>query len=350
MAAKTTLTDVILNIQMVNMKPLDDFFGGITNARFFDTKEIQWDLVDIKNTPAQYHPLTQKALIVDKEGFARLKMTPPTINEGIVRDSISAGGLKAGELEIKRSGQGSGLDAEATRQLETAVVLIRRYKTRLLLQAGEALSVGGITVNKDGDKLFYNVPAGNKFAPDWSLSTTSRIDTLKGMLDAMRENDRYPTRFVFGSDSYSSLLAGNDIKEDSDSSGKGKTLMYYEPTEAEMETGYYRTAKVNVEGKWYDVYVWEDTYKVGANTFTYFPKTAISLTSLNFGAMAYGAVNVANDATKQVDWRAMEFFAKEGEKTGMSDDNPEYKDIFKAAPAVIIPDGNDLAIADVTTA
>ncbi len=350
MAATSTLTAVILTMQMSNMRPLDEYFGGIAGARYFDTREIQWDLVDIKNTPAEYHPLTQKAMIVSKEGFVRLEMTPPTINEGLTRDSYNALGLKAGELEVKRAGQPSGLNREALRQLEHAEILLRRYKTRLLVQAGEALSVGGITINKDGDKLFYNVPAGNKFTPNWSNASTSRISTLKSMLTAMKDNNRFPTRFVFGSDAYSSLLAGDDIQEGVNSSGKGKTLMYYEPTEAEIEEGYYRAAKVNIEGKWYDIYVWDDTYKIGSTTYTYFPKTAISLTTPGFGGMAYGAVNVGNDAMAEVEWRAMEFFAKEGEKVGMSDDNPVYKDIFKSAPAVIIPDGNDIAVASVTTA
>lgn len=350
MATTSTLTAVIMTMQMSNMQPLNDYFGGIGNARYFDTEEIQWDLVDIKNTPAEYHPLTQKAMIVKKDGFVRLEMTPPTINEGLLRDSISAKGLKAGELEIKREGYPSGISQEALRQLEHAEILLRRYKTRLLVQAGEALSVGGITINKAGDKLFYNVPAGNKFTPDWSDPATSRISTLKSMLSAMADNNRFPTRFVFGSDAYTSLLAGDDIAEGFDTKGKGKTLMYYEPSEADIKSGYYRAAKVNVEGKWYDIYVWEDTYKIGSTTYTYFPKTAISLTSLGFGGMAYGAVNVGNDAEARVEWKAMEFFAKEGEKTGNSDDNPEYKDIFKSAPAVIIPDGNDIALADVTTA
>lgn len=352
MAAQTSLlTQLILTMQMVGMKPLDDYFGGINNAQFFDTEEIQWDLVDIKNTPAEYHPLTQKAQIVGKKGFKRLTMTPPTINEGIVRDSYSARGLKAGELTIKRQGQASGLNREAMRNLEHAEVLLRRYKTRLLVQTGEALSIGGITINKDGDQLFYNVPAGNKFTPNWSLAATSRIATLKSMVDAMKALNRFPTRFVFGSAMLTSLTAGTDVIEVSNTTDKGVNFVRYETTEDQIESGYYRAAKVLVDSKWYDIYVWEDTYTSSAGTVTsYFPAKAMTLTSTGFGGMAYGGVNIANDTTKEVDWVAAEFFAKEGEKTSNSDDNPEYKDIFKSAPAVIIPDGSQIALATVTTA
>ena len=95
----------------------------------------------------------------------------------------------------------------------------------------------------------------------------------------------------------------------------------------------------------------DGTVTSSAGTVTsYYPAKGMTLTSTGFGGMAYGGVNIANDTTKEVDWIAAEFYAKAGEKTSNSDDNPEYKDIFKSAPAVIIPDGSQIAIATVTTA
>jgi len=352
MAALVTLAEVIRRIKMVNMTPLNEYFGGIGKARYFKTKAIKWQIVDIDNTPSTFHPLTQKAKIVDKDGHSYLEMMPPSLNEGIVRDSYSEGGLKAGELSEIRPGMDSGLDQEAYNQLETATVLLRRYKTRLLVGAGEALALGGITVNEDGDKLFYDIPSAQKHTPDWSLAATSRIDDLNDMVLAARENDENPTRFVYGQSSFASLLAGDDIQESANTTtGKGQNFRYADITEAQREAGYYLAGEVKLATGWYPIYVWDATYKNAAGTTTYyFSKTAISLTETGMGGLAYGAVNVGNDAKKQVEWIATEFFAKEGEKTGGSDDNPEYKDIFKSAPACLIGDGQKLSIATVTVA
>lgn len=351
MAALVTLQQVIMRIKMTNMSPLNDYFGGISKARFYPTKKIKWQIVDVDNSPSSFHSLTQKAKIIDKSGHSYLEMTPPTINEGIVRDSYSEDGLKAGELAEVRPGMDSGLNAEAYKQLETAVVLTRRYKNRLIVGAGEALGLGGITINKDGDKLYYDIPATQKHSLDWSLAATSRISDLDDMVEAARLNDENPTRLVFGQDTYSSFLAGDDILEGNTSEGKGQNFRYANITEAQRESGYYIVGSVRLKTGWYDIYLWNETYKTDAGATAYFySKTAISLTSPGMGGLVYGALNVANDSKKQVEWKAAEFFAKEGEKTGGSDDNPEYKDIFKSAPACIIADGKKLSIADVTVA
>jgi len=349
MAAQATLTQVIKRVPMANMTPLDEYFGGIANARYYPTKTIKWQIVDVANTPSSFHPLTQKAKIVDKNGHSYLEMTPPTINEGIVRDSYSEDGLKAGELSEVRPGMDSGLDKEAYGLLETARVLTRRYKTRLLVGAGEALALGGITVNEGGDKLYYAIPSAQKHTLNWSLAATSRIDDLNDMVTAARENDQNPTRFIFGQSTFASFLAGDDILEGNTDAGKGQNFRHAEITEEQRKTGYYRAGQVRLATGWFDIYVWDATYKDSSGTTQYYySKTAISLTEPMMGGLVYAAVNIANRKAKKVDWRAMEFFAKEGELTGDSDDNPEFKDIFKSAPACIIGDGQKLSIAAVT--
>lgn len=351
MAAQVTLTQVIMRMRMLGMTPLNEYFGGIENAKFYPTKTIKWQIADVENTPSQFHPLTQKALIVDKEGHSYLEMTPPTVNEGIVRDSYSEDGLKAGELSEVRPGMESGLDRDAYEQLETAKVLVRRYKTRLLVEAGEALGLGGITINKDGDKLYYAIPSDQKHTLDWSLAATSRTDDLNDMVDVARDKGENPTRFVFGRSTYRSFLAGDDVLEGNTDGGKGQNFFRATVTEEQRKTGYYRVGYVQLDSGDYDIYVWDDTYtNSSGSTAYYYPQTAISLTEPMMGGMAYGAVNIGNDAMRKVEWRAAEFFAKEGEKTGGSDDNPEYKDIFKSAPATIIGDGRKLSIAAVTVA
>ena len=278
-------------------------------------------------------------------------MTPPSLNEGIVRDSYSEAGLKAGELAEIRPGMDSGLNKEAYEQLETAIVLVRRYKTRLLVGAGEALALGGITVNADGDKLFYAIPAAQKHTLNWALTSVSRIDDLNDMANAAKENEENPTRFVFGQSTFASLLAGDDIREGTTDAGKGINFRFAEISEDQRDSGYYKAGEVRLTTGWFPIYVWDATYKDASGTTQYFfSKTAISLTERGMGGMAYGAINVSNDAEKRVEWKAAEFFAKEGEKTGGSDDNPEYKDIFKSAPACLIGDGQKLSIATVTVA
>lgn len=351
MSAKVTLSQLIKRIKMANMMPLDEYSGGIGNARYFKTKKIKWQIVDIDNTPSSFHPLTQKAKIIDKEGHAYLEMTPPSINEGIVRDSYSEDGLKAGELAEVRPGMESGLDQDAYEQLETAKVLVRRYKTRLLVMQGEALSIGGITINDKGDKLFYDVPSDQKHTFNWSLAATSRIDDLNDMVNIARDKGENPTRFVFGRSTYMSFLNGDDVLEDSTNAGKGKNFTKVTVSEEQRKTGYYRVGTVMLLSGDYDVYVWDDTYKTAAGaTAYYFPTTGLTLTETSSTGLVYGAVNVGNDSMKKVEWVAAEFFAKEGEKTGNSDDNPEYKDIFKSSPAVVIPDGRKVSFATVTVA
>jgi len=345
MAAVSTFTNVILSIQMMNMTPLDKFFGGISGAVFYSTKEIKWDLVDIKNTPAEYHSLTQKAQIVGKDGFKRLTITPPTINEGIVRDSESSRGLKAGELEITRGSVNDGLSSDAIRQLEHAVVLLRKYKTRLLVQTGTALSVGGIEIN-GGEMLYFNVPASNKHVLDWSLVSTSRISDLDTMVNDMEEP---PSEFIFGQDTFASFLKGDDVREGSDSSGKGKNFQRATISAAQRESRYYMVGTVTLESGDFDIYVWSDTYKDSSGaTQNYYTKNAITATTSGMGGMAFGGLN--RFAGKSVEWFASEFLAEEGIVTSFSNDNPEVKDIFKSAPAVIIPDGNKIAFASVTVA
>jgi len=345
MAAVSTFTQVITSIQMMNMEVLDKFFGGISQAQFFKTKEIKWDLVDIKNTPAEYHSLTQKAQIIGKDGFKRLTMTPPTINNGIIRDSESSRGLKAGELEITRGGVNDGLDANAVRQLESAIIHLRQYKTRLNVQAGQALSVGGIEVN-DGSTLFYNVPAGNKYTFNWALTTTSRLADLNSMVDGM---EIPPTEFIFGKDTFTSFMKGDDVREGNDSSGKGQNFQRATVSAAQRESRYFLVGTVTLDSGDFDIYVWNDVYTNSAGVVTnYFPKTALTATTAGMGGMAYGGLNRLNG--KSVEWFAAEFLAEEGIITSDSNDNPEVKDIFKSAPAVIIPDGNKIAFATVTVA
>lgn len=351
MSAQITLSMVIMRMKMLGMMPLDKYFGGISNARFYNTREIKWQIVDIENTPASFHPLTQKAKIIGKDGHSYLQMTPPSLNEGIVRESYSEMGLKAGELAEIRPDMASGLDQEAYEQLETAKVLVRRYKTRLLVGAGQALSLGGIQKNDDGDFIYYAIPASQKHAIDWSLAATSRITDLDEMVTAARANNETPREFVFGATAFASFVSGDDVREGTTDAGKGINFRYADVTSEETESGYYRIGQVRLATGWYDIFVWDDTYtdELGTSQY-YFDKDAITLTSRNCGGMAYGAINYGNDAMKKVEWRAAEFFAKEGEKTGGSDDNPEYKDIFRSAPACIVGDGKKLSIGTVTSA
>jgi hypothetical protein len=171
------------------------------------------------------------------------------------------------------------------------------------------------------------------------------------MVNIARDKGENPTRFVFGRSTYMSFLNGDDVLEDSTNAGKGKNFTKVTVSDEQRKTGYYRVGTVMLLSGDYDVYVWDDTYKTAAGaTAYYFPTTGLTLTETGSTGLVYGAVNVGNDSMKKVEWVAAEFFAKEGEKTGNSDDNPEYKDIFKSSPAVVIPDGRKVSFATVTVA
>jgi len=282
---------------------------------------FEYDVATKEGKAAGFRTFAESAEVVDKDGFATVKVKPFQINQKVTFNYLDEKQRDFGATEYDEKVESDLL--ESAKMHSNA--LIRRKK-----MIGSVLAYHNLTLARDGLDAEFNVPTANKevkTAEKWDSANAPVVADMKNAKDKMKSK---PTMAIMNPKTYANMIKNGDLTTaDNNSAGVAKNFELNAAVDNGQEV--YRAGRVIDPELVLDVYVWNGK---DGNDY-YLPDGFVAYTNSKAGLSGFAGVYVRPKPNATAIMKRAEFTMNEI-KGG---DDPIVDAInYKSAPIYILKD------------
>lgn len=271
---------------------------------------------------AEFTSFMESAEVLEKDGFAEVKVPVFEINRQIPFTDLDSAGQKLGETQFSQNG-GYASDVKVIGEQAHSGALHRRNKLM-----ASVLCYHALTKSRDKIEADFNVPDENREVKTTGLWNNPSAPVVDDMANAIRKMKVKPSFAIMSPATYANMLTNGDLRTaDNTSTGEKRNFIVNENVEVGAEL--FNAGKVVDPRVMIDIYVWGGTDE---NDNAYFPDGYVAYTNSKAGLTGFGGLLVRpkNGGTARR-------VAKKIDIGELHEDNPVVDSItYKSAPIYIL--------------
>ena len=272
---------------------------------------------------AKFTSFAESAEVVEKDGFAEVKVKPFLINRMVTFDVFDAEAQKLNQTVYSQDG-GYASDPKVMAE-QCHLGALKRRKSLM----GSVLAYHVLTVERDGIEADYNVPAENraeKTTEKWNAADAPVVADMRRAVDTMKSK---PTMAIMNPETYLNMIKNGDLISEANTGNKPKNFELN--VSSDNEKVLYKVGKVLDPLVNLNVYVWNEKDDAGDY---YLPDGYVSYTHAKAGLSGFAGVYVRPNPNASAKMVSAEWYPEE-----IRGNNPTVDAInYKSAPIPIAKD------------